>query len=70
MPIAVLADPATLTTLPREELAAGFVEAVKTGLIAGDPLWSRVRAIQDLDPAAMTDVIFEWRDQDRGRGLG
>ena len=59
MPIAVLADPAMLSTLPREELAAGFVEVVKTGLIAGDPLWSRVKAIQDLDPAAMTDVIFD-----------
>jgi shikimate kinase / 3-dehydroquinate synthase len=59
MPIAVLADPATLATLPREELAAGFVEVVKTALIAGDPLWSRVREIQDLDPAAMSDVIFE-----------
>jgi shikimate kinase / 3-dehydroquinate synthase len=58
MPIAVLADPATLTTLPRPELAAGFVEVIKTALIAGDPLWSRVRAIQELDPAAMTDVIF------------
>ena len=30
-PIAVLADPATLATLPREELAAGFAEVVKTG---------------------------------------
>ena len=59
MPIAVLADPATLATLPREELAAGFVEVVKTALIAGDPLWSRVRAIQDLDPADMSDVVFD-----------
>jgi shikimate kinase/3-dehydroquinate synthase len=59
MPTAVLADPATLATLPREELAAGFVEVIKTALIAGDPLWSRVRAMRDLDPAAMTDVIFD-----------
>ena len=58
MPIAVLADPATLATLPHEELAAGFVEVVKTALIAGDPLWSRVREIESLDPAALTDVIF------------
>ena len=41
-PAAVLADPDTLTTLPREELAAGFVEVVKTALIAGGPLWERV----------------------------
>ena len=40
MPIAVLADPTTLATLPREELAAGFVEVIKTALIAGDPLWA------------------------------
>ncbi len=59
MPIAVLADPTTLSTLPHEELAAGFVEVIKTGLIAGDPLWSRVRAIEDLDPAAMGDVVFD-----------
>jgi shikimate kinase/3-dehydroquinate synthase len=59
MPIAVLADPKTLGTLPREELAAGFVEVIKTALIAGDPLWPRVRAIQGLDPADMTDVIFD-----------
>ena len=58
MPIAVLADPATLATLPHEELAAGFVEVVKTALLAGDPLWSRVREIDSLDPAALTDVIF------------
>jgi shikimate kinase/3-dehydroquinate synthase len=58
MPIAVLADPTTLTTLSREELAAGFVEVIKTALIAGDPLWSAVRDIRDLDPADMSDVVF------------
>ncbi len=58
MPIAVLADPVTLATLPHQELAAGFVEVVKTALIAGEPLWSRVREIDSLDPATLTDVIF------------
>jgi shikimate kinase / 3-dehydroquinate synthase len=58
-PIAVLADPTVLSTLPAEELAAGFVEVLKTGLIAGDPLWERVREIEVLDPAALADVIFE-----------
>jgi shikimate kinase/3-dehydroquinate synthase len=57
-PAAVLADPETLTTLPREELAAGFVEVVKTALIAGGSLWERVRAIERLDPAELDDVIF------------
>jgi shikimate kinase/3-dehydroquinate synthase len=58
-PIAVLADPATLTTLPGAELAAGFVEVVKTALIAGGGLWDRVRQLQEIDPAKLGDVIFE-----------
>jgi 3-dehydroquinate synthetase/shikimate kinase len=58
MPIAVLTDPAILATLPPQELAAGFVEVLKTALIAGEPLWSRVKQIERLDPRAMTDVIF------------
>ncbi len=57
-PLAVLADPATLATLPPEELAAGFVEVVKTALIAGGPLWERVRSLESLDPASLEDVIF------------
>jgi 3-dehydroquinate synthase len=50
-PAAVLVDPATLDTLPREELAAGYAEVVKTALIAGGALWERVRsgAIADDD---------------------
>jgi shikimate kinase/3-dehydroquinate synthase len=43
-PAAVLADVAALATLPAEELAAGWAEVVKTALIAGGPLWARVRA--------------------------
>ncbi|MEA2418669.1 MAG: shikimate kinase / 3-dehydroquinate synthase, partial [Thermoleophilaceae bacterium] len=42
-PSAVLCDPAALDTLPREEAAAGYVEVVKTALIAGGALWARVR---------------------------
>lgn len=41
-PLAVLADPATLATLSDEEIAAGFVEVLKTALIAGGELWERV----------------------------
>jgi shikimate kinase / 3-dehydroquinate synthase len=59
MPEAVIADLDTLKTLPAEELAAGFVEALKTGLLAGGPLWERVRAIESLDPSALDDVVFE-----------
>ena len=51
-PAAVLADPGTLATLPPEELAAGWAEVVKTGLIAGGELWRRVRS---RDAAAQPD---------------
>ena len=43
-PAAVLADPRALRTLPAEELAAGWAEVIKTALIAGGPLWKRVRS--------------------------
>jgi shikimate kinase/3-dehydroquinate synthase len=43
-PSAVIADPDTLATLAPEELAAGYAEVVKTGLIAGGALWDRLRA--------------------------
>jgi shikimate kinase / 3-dehydroquinate synthase len=42
-PSAVLCDLAALDTLPAEEMAAGYVEVVKTALIAGGGLWARVR---------------------------
>jgi len=49
-PRAVLSDPRVLSTLPREELAAGWAEVIKTALIAGGPLWARVRrGAQDVD---------------------
>jgi shikimate kinase / 3-dehydroquinate synthase len=58
LPAAVIADTATLATLPPAELAAGFVEVLKTGLLAGGALWERVRAIESLDPAGLDDVVF------------
>ena len=48
-PAAVLVDPAALETLPPEERAAGYAEVVKTALIAGGPLWERVRAGDEPD---------------------
>jgi shikimate kinase/3-dehydroquinate synthase len=42
-PVAVIADTATLETLPQEELAAGYAEVVKTGLLAGGALWDLIR---------------------------
>ncbi|HET8815401.1 MAG TPA: bifunctional shikimate kinase/3-dehydroquinate synthase [Solirubrobacterales bacterium] len=58
LPAAVLADTSTLQTLPPVELAGGFVEALKTGLLAGGPLWERVRRIEALDPDDLADVVF------------
>ena len=43
-PAAVLADPETLATLPERELNAGWVEVLKTAMIAGGELWSTVAA--------------------------
>jgi 3-dehydroquinate synthase len=48
-PAGVLADPDTLESLPAPELAAGWVEVLKTALIAGGELWRRVAAGEDLD---------------------
>ncbi|HEX7291601.1 MAG TPA: bifunctional shikimate kinase/3-dehydroquinate synthase [Conexibacter sp.] len=53
-PSSVVADVATLETLPREEAAAGYAEVLKTALIAGGDLWERVRRGDDPD----ADVIF------------
>jgi shikimate kinase/3-dehydroquinate synthase len=58
LPAAVLTDPSLLATLPGAELAAGFVEVIKTALIAGGALWERVRAIDQLDPDSLDEVIF------------
>jgi 3-dehydroquinate synthetase/shikimate kinase len=58
LPAAVIADTTALATLPAAELAAGFVEALKTGLLAGGSLWERVRSIGSLDPGQLDDVVF------------
>jgi shikimate kinase/3-dehydroquinate synthase len=58
LPTAVIADVEMLNELPREELSAGFVEALKTGLLAGGDLWERVRSIDILVPDELDDVVF------------
>jgi shikimate kinase/3-dehydroquinate synthase len=58
LPAAVIADTGTLASLPREDLSAGFVEALKTGLLAGGSLWERVRDLESLDPGELGDVVF------------
>jgi 3-dehydroquinate synthetase/shikimate kinase len=58
LPAAVIADTGTLADLPPEELGAGFVEALKTGLLAGGRLWERVRSIDAIDPTQLDDIVF------------
>jgi shikimate kinase/3-dehydroquinate synthase len=53
-PAGVLADPLALRTLPAEELAAGWVEVLKTALIAGGELWQRVAAGAEVD----AEIVF------------
>ena len=38
-PVRTVVDPALLSTLPEEERRNGLAEVVKTGLLAGEPLW-------------------------------
>jgi shikimate kinase / 3-dehydroquinate synthase len=58
LPAAVLADTAMLASLPPEEMAAGFVELLKTGLLAGGELWERTRALTELDPTQLAELVF------------
>jgi shikimate kinase / 3-dehydroquinate synthase len=53
-PAGVLVDPDTLATLPVAELVAGWVEVLKTALIAGGDLWERVAVGAEVDE----DMIF------------
>jgi shikimate kinase / 3-dehydroquinate synthase len=48
-PAGVLVDPDTLATLPAAELAGGWVEVLKTALIAGGGLWESVAAGERVD---------------------
>ncbi len=48
-PAAVIVDPDALHTLPAAELNAGWVEVLKTALIAGGELWARIAADDPVD---------------------
>lgn len=60
-PVAVLADLATLDTLPRNELLAGFAEIVKAGFIADPSILDTVErdlaAATDPSAPAFADVV-------------
>ena len=60
-PVAVIADPRVLDTLPRRELRAGLYEVVKYGMIASRPLFDRL--VTDLarifarEPDVLTEIV-------------
>ena len=56
-PSAVLCDPDALASLPAEEVGAGYAEVVKTALIAGGPLWARIRQGGGVDEEAIMGCI-------------
>jgi shikimate kinase / 3-dehydroquinate synthase len=58
-PSAVIADTETLATLPGRDLNAGFVEVLKTALLAGGSLWEEVRSLERIDPAGLDKIIFK-----------
>jgi shikimate kinase / 3-dehydroquinate synthase len=58
LPAAVIADTSTLGSLPAFEGKSGFVEALKTGLLAGGSLWERVRTVESFDPDTIRDLVF------------
>jgi 3-dehydroquinate synthase len=62
-PIAVVADPVLLATLPRREFRAGLYEVVKYGVIASRSLFDRLAAelpkLFARDPDALLPVIAE-----------
>ena len=58
LPAAVMADPDALVTLPQAELTAGFVEVLKTALIAGGGLWERVRKLESLEIRLLDPLIY------------
>jgi shikimate kinase/3-dehydroquinate synthase len=76
-PAAVLVDPDLLNTLAPEELAAGWVEVLKTALIAGGSLWESVAAGGAIDARAigacvrtkLAIVAEDERDEGRRQAL-
>ncbi len=55
LPAAVIVDPAKLSTLPADELAAGYAEVVKTALIGGGLLWERVSEGDPVDERIISE---------------
>ena len=65
-PVRTVIDPATLETLPQAELENGRAEVVKTGLLAGEPLWELPLPEQVRRCAAFKTAICLRDPHDRG----
>jgi shikimate kinase / 3-dehydroquinate synthase len=65
-PVRTVIDPALLETLPEEELANGRAEVVKTGLLAGEPLWELPLPEQIRRCAAFKTAVCLRDPHDRG----
>ena len=65
-PVRTVIDPATLETLPEAELANGRAEVVKTGLLAGEPLWELPLPEQVRRCAAFKTAVCLRDPYDRG----
>jgi shikimate kinase/3-dehydroquinate synthase len=65
-PARVVVDPDLLATLPSEELENGLAEVVKTGLLAGEPLWELPTAEQVRRCAAFKAAVCLRDPLDRG----
>ena len=65
-PARVVCDPSLLTTLPEPERRNGLAEVVKTGLLAGQPLWERSELDQVRACAAFKSGICLGDPHDRG----
>jgi shikimate kinase/3-dehydroquinate synthase len=65
-PARVVCDPSLLTTLPDEERRNGLAEVVKTGLLAGAPLWELREPEQVRACAAFKSAVCIQDPHDRG----
>ncbi len=65
-PARVVCDPSLLTTLPDEERRNGLAEVVKTGLLAGRPLWELREPEQVRACAAFKSAVCIQDPHDRG----
>jgi len=74
-PAGVIVDPDTLSTLPAPELAAGWVEVLKTAIIAGGELWASVARGEEVSErtiisCAQTKLsVVATDERDRGRRM-